>query len=75
VDFAPHDEDHLRTEHQHQRLGFADKEIRQILKLHDMKIGKTHRLEGEPLTVNFWQATRPTARLKPATESASKQLH
>ncbi len=59
VDFAPHQEEHLRTEHNHQRLGFTDKEIRQKLSDAGLKPGKTHSLAGDPLTVKIWQATNP----------------
>lgn len=59
VDFAPHQEEHLRTEHKHQRLGFNDKEIRQCMSDAGLKPGKTHSLVGDPLTVKIWQATQP----------------
>ena len=59
VDFAPHQEEHLRSEHKHQRLGFSDAEIRQALDEAGLKPGKTQCLEGDPLTVNIWQATQP----------------
>jgi len=61
VDFAPHQEEHLRIEHNHQRLGFTDKEIRQSLSAAGLKPGKTQTLVGEPLTVKIWQATQPRA--------------
>ena len=63
VDFAPHEEDHLRTEHKHQRLGFSDREVRQLLKASQFKVGKTQVLEGDPLTVNIWQAERSVSAL------------
>ncbi len=59
VDFAPHQEEHLRTEHKHQRLGFSDKEIRSCLIDAGLKPGKTHTLVGDPLTVKIWQAKNP----------------
>lgn len=59
VDFAPHQEEHLRVEHKHQRLGFTDKEIKQSLSDAGLKPGKTHSLVGDPLTVKIWQATHP----------------
>ena len=61
VDFAPHDEDSLRTEHQHQRLGFNDKEIKTILKSLGLRVEKTRKLSGDPLTVNIWAAAKPTS--------------
>lgn len=59
VDFAPHQEEHLRLEHNHQRLGYTDKEIRQSLGDAGLKPGKTQTLVGDPLTVKIWQASRP----------------
>jgi len=61
VDFAPHQEEHLRSEHNHQRLGFTDNEIIQNLSDAGLKPGKTHSLVGDPLTVKIWQATHPGA--------------
>lgn len=75
VDFAPHEEEHLRNEHQHQRLGFSDEEIRSLLKDSKMKVGKTHQLEGEPLTVNIWQATKPLTAVIADSERPAQQLH
>ncbi len=61
VDFAPHQEEQLRSEHKHQRLGFSDEEIRDCLREAGLKPGKTHALAGDPLTVKLWQATRSNA--------------
>jgi len=61
VDFAPHQEEQLRTEHKHQRLGFSDKEINQAMSTAGLKPGKTKVLEGDPLTVKLWQASHPGA--------------
>ena len=60
VDFAPHQEEHLRSEHKHQRLGFNNKEIQQTLIEAGLKPGKMHSLQGDPLTVNIWQAALPS---------------
>lgn len=57
VDFASHSEEHLRSEHKHQRLGFADREIELAMKQAGLKPGKTESLAGEPLTVKLWQGT------------------
>ena len=76
VDFAPHEEDHLRSEHQHQRLGFTDTEIRSILKSCGMKVSKTHKLEGDPLTVCIWSATKPLSAVVTDSDArSSQQLH
>jgi len=58
VDFAQHQEEHLRTEHNHLRLGFSDAEIRSAMKSVGLSPGKTHSLEGDPLTVNIWHGTK-----------------
>ena len=58
VDFAAHQEDHLRSEHKHQRLGFSDREIEQAMSLAGLSMGKTESLVGDPLTVKLWQGTR-----------------
>lgn len=57
VDFASHQEEHLRIEHQHQRLGFTDKEIEQCIIQAGLVSGPTRTLAGDPLTVKIWQAT------------------
>jgi len=61
VDFAPHQEDQLRTEHKHQRLGFADTEIRSLVEAAGLQPGETREMAGDPLTVNIWQAAKPSS--------------
>jgi len=61
VDFAPHEEDQLRTEHKHQRLGFSDQEIRDLMLNAGLSPGNTQAMAGDPLTVNIWQAEKPGA--------------
>ena len=63
VDFAPHHQDQLRTEHKHQRLGFADREIKSLFKQAGLTAGKTRVMEGDPLTVNIWQASKDGASM------------
>jgi len=58
VDFASHSEEHLRTEHKHQRLGFSDREIEQAMRNSGMQAGPTESLVGDPLTVKLWQGVR-----------------
>ena len=58
VDFASHQEEHLRAEHQHQRLGFTNQEISQCMVEAGLTPGTTQALEGDPLTVKLWQAQR-----------------
>lgn len=58
VDFAAHQEEHLRTNHQHQRLGFSDKEVQQYMRDANLKPGEPMALSGDPLTVKLWHATK-----------------
>lgn len=56
VDFAPHQLDHLRTEHAHRRLGFGDGEVDAWFRRWGLEPGKPIHLEGDPLTVAVWSA-------------------
>ncbi|MDH5555756.1 MAG: metalloregulator ArsR/SmtB family transcription factor [Alphaproteobacteria bacterium] len=58
VDFAPHHQEMLREEHAHRRLGFNDSEVARWFGLAGLSSEKTVMLEGEPLTVCLWSATR-----------------
>ena len=58
VDFAAHQEEHLRTEHRHQRLGFTDGEIVQAMENAGLTLNATDSLVGDPLTVKLWQGTK-----------------
>jgi len=58
VDFAAHAEEHLRTEHKHQRLGFNDREIEQAMIQAGLQPGPTDSLVGDPLTVKLWQGVK-----------------
>lgn len=58
VDFAPHDLEMLREEHAHRRLGFTDGEVGRWFENAGLTPAKTITLEGEPLTVCLWSATR-----------------
>ena len=59
VDFAPHELEVLRAEHAHRRLGFADVEVARWFQAAGLAPGQPVRLEGEPLTVCLWLASRP----------------
>ncbi|GAA0638012.1 ArsR/SmtB family transcription factor [Brevundimonas lenta] len=62
VDFAPHALEHLREEHQHRRLGFADDEMRRWLGEAGLKPSEPVALppDTEGLTVSIWTAERPS---------------
>jgi len=54
VDFAPHDQENLRDDHAHRRLGFDDAEVASWLLANDMSLVKREHLSGDPLTVSVW---------------------
>jgi ArsR family transcriptional regulator len=60
VDFAPHDLEFLRDEHQHRRLGFSDEEIGRWLDEAGLSHGEAVALapDTEGLTVKIWAAER-----------------
>lgn len=61
VDFARHDLEELREEHQHRRLGFTDAEINGWLADAGLKASAPIALppDKDGLTVLIWTATRP----------------
>lgn len=59
VDFAPHTQESLRTEHQHRWLGFTDEEIQTWLRAAGLVPVNSTNLSGDPLTVSLWLATKP----------------
>lgn len=66
VDFAPHDHERLRAEHQHRRLGFSDEEIGRWLSDAGLKSLAPIALppDHDGLTVTVWIADRPAAAQK-----------
>ncbi|RZJ18832.1 MAG: metalloregulator ArsR/SmtB family transcription factor [Brevundimonas sp.] len=63
VDFAPHDLEQMRDEHQHRRLGFADEEIHRWLTEAGLSPSAPVALppDTDGLTVVIWTAQRPAA--------------
>lgn len=59
VDFAPHELEELRNEHQHRRLGFDDAEVEGWFLAAGLNPALSRKLPGTPLTVVIWTATRP----------------
>lgn len=62
ADFAPHTLEFLREDHQHRRLGFADKEVAQWCKAAGLSLAATRALppRGKSgLTVVVWLAVSP----------------
>jgi ArsR family transcriptional regulator len=61
VDFAPHDQEVLRDQHAHRRLGFSDAEVEGWFKAAGLVPRPAAHLPGKPLTVVVWTATKPSA--------------
>ena len=61
VDFAPHDQEFLRTEHAHRRLGFAAEEVAEWCRTAGLAPDPVQTLDGDPLTVAIWPATKSAA--------------
>jgi ArsR family transcriptional regulator len=73
VDFASHDNEDLRTRHQHVRLGFSDRQMADLLKAAGFVAAAPTALEGGELVVKIWTATRraaPASPKIPALETA-----
>ena len=61
VDFAPHDQEILRDQHAHRRLGFSDAEVEGWFEAAGLVPSPAIRLPGKPLTVVVWTAIKPLA--------------
>lgn len=66
VDFAPHDHERLRAEHQHRRLGFSDAEIGRWMDEAGLQRSAPIALppDHDGLTVTIWIADRPALQQK-----------
>jgi ArsR family transcriptional regulator len=58
ADFAPHRLDHLRAEHAHRRLGFADEEVAGWIAAAGLRPEPVVHLPGT-LTVSLWPGEKP----------------
>jgi ArsR family transcriptional regulator len=63
ADFAPHQNETLRAEHAHRRLGFADDELERWFREAGLEPGETVHLPGGPLTVCLWSGRRAGAEV------------
>jgi ubiquinone/menaquinone biosynthesis C-methylase UbiE len=62
IDFAPHDLEFLRDEHEHRRLGFAPETVTQWLEAAGLDIVQQQTLPPEPqgkIAVSLWLARDP----------------
>jgi len=72
VDFATHGHEELRNRHAHARLGFADNQIRQMLREAGYRYLQPVALDGGELVVKIWIGERKgTALRKPQSKEHS----
>jgi DNA-binding transcriptional ArsR family regulator/ubiquinone/menaquinone biosynthesis C-methylase UbiE len=75
ADFAPHTLEHLREQHAHRRLGFADREVQGWADAVGLTVIATRELppaeagDGQ-LTVKIWLLEKPKGALRQAGEAA-----
>lgn len=63
VDFAPHDLETLRDEHEHRRLGFGENEIVGWFEAVGLESKSIINLSGDPLTVTIWMGQKTTTKI------------
>lgn len=73
ADFAPHALEHLRDQHAHRRLGFADREVQGWAEAVGLSVAATRELppseaEDGRLTVKIWLLEKPKGALRRAGE-------
>jgi len=61
VDFAPHNNETLRTDHAHRRLGFSDRDMANWCHAAGLDGVGVHHLDEGELTVCIWVYDRPSA--------------
>ena len=59
VDLAPHEDETLRLEFRHRRLGFADAEMQGWFEHAGLETGAVHHLPGKVAATVVWEARRP----------------
>lgn len=67
VDFASHDHEELRIRHQHARLGFADRQMAELLRSAGFTASAPIALDGGELIVKIWIGKRRAASASPKT--------
>lgn len=73
VDFAPHDQEDLRSLAAHARLGFSDSQMRGWFAATGMLLEACQSLSGDPLTVKLWLARRHNEEIEPVGRGRQKQ--
>ncbi len=71
ADFASHDHEELRTQHQHERLGFSDEQIIGWFEQAGLALAASETLAGGKLTVKLWLGRRREANVQPIRDRKS----
>jgi len=74
VDFASHDHEELRTRHQHARLGFADRQMADLLRAAGFAASAPVALAGGELVVKIWIGKRRAAAASSASPAAKETV-
>ncbi len=74
VDFASHDHEELRLRHQHVRLGFSDRQMRDLLRGAGFAAKEPIALDGGELVVKIWVATRRAGSPSSSPSSSKEQI-
>lgn len=80
VDFAPHGLEHLRDNHAHARLGFADEQIAQWCHDAGLRFDAVETFEAAPaagaagLTVKLWVARDPRIQIATTDDQSNRVL-
>lgn len=61
ADFAPHNLSQLRDEQAHRRLGFSTADMHRWSEEAGLSLTEEARLDGDPLTVCIWRASKPAS--------------
>lgn len=73
VDFASHDREELRTRHLHARLGFSDRQMRELLRGAGFTAREPIALDGGELVVKIWIGKRREASSVQSQNTPSKE--
>lgn len=60
VDFAPHDQEFLREDHAHRRLGFSDQEVAAWSEAAGLSVEESLILDGGKLNISIWRLKKPS---------------
>lgn len=74
VDFASHDHEELRTRHQHARLGFADRQMAELLRAAGFTASVPMALAGGALIVKIWLGKRRAVSAQKSPASATETV-